>query len=204
MKSQEEVQSMKRVILLLVISCGLALPSAIMAQDSDHVEVGVFADYMNLSVTDPHINFVGVGGRAAFNVHPNVQLEGEMSYDFERNFTSVFTNGVTSQFVRTSVRPLTALFGPKFQTSSGPFRAYLTGKVGFINFSTSSQNMPAGFVGALNGVQTGDTSFTMYPGAGVEGFWGPIGLRLEAGDEIYFDNGTHNNLKVTFGPTFRF
>jgi hypothetical protein len=44
----------------------------------------------------------------------------------------------------------------------------------------------------------------MYPGAGVEGFWGPIGLRLEAGDEIYFDNGTRNNLKVTFGPTFRF
>jgi hypothetical protein len=44
----------------------------------------------------------------------------------------------------------------------------------------------------------------MYPGGGVEGFWGPIGLRLEAGDEIYFDNGTHNNLKVTFGPAFRF
>jgi hypothetical protein len=48
-----------------------------MAQSSDHVEVGVFADYMNFSATDPHINFVG--GRAAFNVHPNVQLEAEMS-----------------------------------------------------------------------------------------------------------------------------
>jgi hypothetical protein len=134
MTSQEEVQSMKRIIIFLVISCGIALPSAVMAQssDSDHVEVGVFADYMNLSVTDPHINFVGVGGRAAFNVHPNVQLEGEMSYDFKRNFTSVFTNGVTSHFVQTSLRPLSALFGPKFQTSSGPFRAYVTGKVGFI------------------------------------------------------------------------
>ena len=120
---QEEVQLMKRIIFLLVLSCGLALPSAVMAQssDSDHVEVGVFADYMNLSTTEPHINFIGVGGRAAFNVHPNVQLEGEMSYDFERNYTSVFTDGVTSQFVQTSLRPLTALFGPKFQPAQGRF-----------------------------------------------------------------------------------
>jgi hypothetical protein len=90
------------------------------------------------------------------------------------------------------------LFGPKFPTSSGPFRAYVTGKLGLINFSVSDQNAPAGFVGALGGIQTGDTRFAMYPGGGVEGFWGPIGLRLEAGDEIYFDNGTHNNFKVTF------
>ena len=184
---------MKRFIFLLVLSCGLALPSAVLAQSSDHVEVGVFADYLNLSTTDPH-----------FNVHPNVQLEAEMSYDFKRNFTSVFSNGVTSQLVDTNLRPLTALFGPKFQTSSGPFRAYVTGKLGFVNFSVSDQNASAGFVGALGGVQTGDTRFAMYPGGGVEGFWGPIGLRLEAGDEIYFDNGTHNNLKVTFGPAFRF
>jgi hypothetical protein len=195
---------MRRFIFLLVLGCGFVFPSAMMAQTSDHVEVGVFADYLNFSATDPHINFVGVGGRAAFNVHPNVQLEAEMSYDFKRNFTSTFSNGATTQFVNTNLRPLTALFGPKFQTSSGPFRAYVTGKVGFVNFSVSDQNAPAGFVGALGGIQTGDTSFAMYPGAGVEGFWGPIGLRLEAGDEIYFDNGTHNNFKVTFGPAFRF
>ena len=173
---------MKRLIFLLVFSCGLALPSALMAQSSDHVEVGVFADYLNFSATDPHINFVGVGGRAAFNVHPNVQLEAEMSYDFKRNFTTVFSNGVTTQFVNANLRPLTALFGPKFQTSSGPFRAYVTGKLGFVNFSVSDQNPGPGFIGAVNGVPTGDTRFAMYPGAGVEGFWGPIGLRLEAGD----------------------
>ena len=39
---------------------------------------------------------------------------------------------------------------------------------------------------------------------GLEGFVGPIGLRLEAGDEIYLNNGTFNNLRVTAGPTFRF
>lgn len=137
-----------------------------MAQSSDHVEVGVFADYLNLRTTSPHINFVGVGGRAAFNVHPNVQLEAEMSYDFKRNFTSVFSNGVTTQFVSTNLRPLTALFGPKFQTSSGPFRAYVTGKLGFVNFSVSDQNAPAGFVGALGVVQTGDTRLPCIPAAG--------------------------------------
>src|SRR5258708_33092379 len=104
---------MKRLIFLLVLSCGLALPSALMAQSSDHVEVGVFADYMNFSDTDPHINFVGVGGRAAFNVHPNVQLEAVMAYGFNRNFTSVFSNGVTTQVVYTHPRPLTRLFRPK-------------------------------------------------------------------------------------------
>jgi hypothetical protein len=195
---------MKRLIFLLLLSCGLALPSTLMAQSADHFEVGAFADYLNFGATTPHINFVGLGGRAAFNVHPNVQLEAEMSYDFKRTFTSTFTNGAIIQFVNTDLRPLTALFGPKFQTSSGPVRAYVTGKLGFVNFSVSGQNAPAGFVGALGGVQTGDTRFALYPGAGVEAFWGPIGLRAEVGDEIYFDNGTFNNLKVTFGPTFRF
>jgi hypothetical protein len=195
---------MKRLIFLLSFTFALAVPSAMLAQSSDHVEVGVFADYMNFSATDPHINFVGVGGRAAFNVHPNIQLEAEMAYDFGRNFTSVFSNGINTQFVNINLRPLTALFGPKFQTSSGPFRAYVTGKVGLVNFSVSGQTPPAGFVGAIGGIETGDTRFAMYPGGGVEGFWGPIGLRAEVGDEIYFNHGTHNNLKVTLGPVFRF
>lgn len=43
---------MKRLIFLLILSCALALPSALMAQSSDHVEVGVFADYLNFSATD--------------------------------------------------------------------------------------------------------------------------------------------------------
>ncbi|MBS1850117.1 MAG: hypothetical protein JST79_04350 [Acidobacteria bacterium] len=194
---------MKRFAMLLMLGACLAAPSFVKAQDYNHVEVGVFADYFNLSRTDPHINFVGLGGRAAFNVHRNVQLEAEMAYDFKRNFTSTFTDGVTTQLVDTRLRPLTALFGPKFQTS-GPLRAFVTTKVGFVNFSVSDQNAAAGFKGALGGVTSGDTRFAMYPGAGVEGFWGPIGLRLEVGDTIYFDNGARNNLRVTFGPQFRF
>jgi hypothetical protein len=39
---------------------------------------------------------------------------------------------------------------------------------------------------------------------GLEAFGGPIGIRLEVGDEVYFLNGARNNLRVTFGPQFRF
>lgn len=202
---------MKSILLLAALAGSFCAPSLVMAQkassssDNNHVEVGVFADYFRLSTPDPAINFVGVGARVGFNVHPNVQLEGEMSYDFARNFTSAFSNGVTTRFVTTNLRPLTALFGPKFQAgTSGPVRAFVTGKVGFVNFTTSNQNAVPGFTSALGAVTTGDTRFALYPGAGLEGFWGPLGVRLDAGDEIYFDHGAKNNLKVGFGPVFRF
>ncbi|MGC2197575.1 MAG: hypothetical protein WA628_23085 [Terriglobales bacterium] len=195
---------MKRSLVMVLFAMLLAAP-VLMAQDSEnHVEVGAFVDYFNLSRTSPHINFVGLGGRAAFNVRSNVQIEAEMAYDFKRNFTSTFSDGITTELVSTDLRTLHALFGPKFATSGGPVRLFGTFKAGLINFSVSDQNAGSGFQGALNEVTTGNTAAAIYPGLGLEGFLGPIGLRLEAGDEIYFKNGTHNNLRVTFGPTFRF
>jgi len=195
-------------VLAALFSC-LAVPSFLAAQSSEstynHAEVGVFADYLRFSQTNPNINFIGVGGRAGFNVHPNVMLEAEMAYDFKRNFTNTFNNGISTSFVTTRLRPLTGLFGPKFQAgTSGPFRAFVTGKLGFVNFTTSTQNAPAGFTSSIGNVTDGDTKFALYPGGGIEGFWGPVGVRLEAGDEIYFANGARNNLRVTLGPTFRF
>ncbi len=197
---------MKRITLLAVVAFCLAAPSLVMAQGTyNHAEVGVFVDYLRFSPTTPERNLVGLGGRAAFNVHPNVQLEAEMAYDFERSFITTTNTGGTSTFVRTSFRPLTGLFGPKFQVGgSGPFRAYLTGKLGFINFSTSSAAVSTGFTGAFQNIGNGGTKFAAYPGGGIEGFWGPFGLRLEVGDEIFISNGTFNNLRVTFGPQLRF
>jgi hypothetical protein len=181
-----------------------ALPPAI-AQDQsyNHVEIGAFADYFRFQQTSPVSNFVGVGGRVAFNLRPSIQLEAEMAYDFQRNFTNVYNNGISSQDVSSNLRTLHGLFGPKLQTGSGAFRLFVTGKVGFDNFTVNNQNAPAGFTSAV-GLNNGTTDFAVYPGGGVEAFAGPIGLRLEAGDEIYFNNGAHNNLKVTFGPQFRF
>lgn len=149
---------------------------------------------------------MGLGGRFAFNVQPNVQIEGEMSYEFARNYTTTFSNGGTTSFATTRLRPLTALFGPKFQVgSSGPVRVFVTGKVDFINFTnTNGTASGSSFVNSVNNVPYGDTHVAFYPGGGTEGFWGPFGLRLNAGDEIFLDNGAHNNLRVTFGPHFRF
>src|SRR5258707_5100613 len=121
--------------IMLAVAGALALPSVAAAQD--HGEVGAFVDYYQLGVTDPKINFIGVGGRVAFNVRPTVGLEAEMAYDFKRNFTSTFSHGISTAFVDTRLRPLHALFGPKFQTPR-PFKVFVTGQVRFINVSIST------------------------------------------------------------------
>lgn len=198
---------MKRIAILAGLAICLALPSWMAAQE-DHGEVGVFADYLRFNPVGSSVtNFVGVGGRLGINVQPHVALEGEMNYDFKRNFTTTTSNGISTSFVTTGVRPLTGLFGPKFQAgTTGPVRVFLTGKVGFINFSTDTSGVVSGtsFSNSVSGVGGAGTHVAFYPGGGIEGFIGPIGLRLEVGDEIYLNNGTYNNLRVTFGPHIRF
>jgi hypothetical protein len=170
---------------------------------SDHVEVGTFADYFRFSNAEPERNFVGLGGRVAFNVHPSIQLEAEMAYDFKRNFTSTFTNGITTELVNSQMHTLHGFFGPKFQTGSGPFRVFVTGKVGFDNFNVNNLNATDGFVNQV-GLTNGATYFALYPAGGFEAFAGAIGIRAEVGDDIYFNKGAHNNLRISFGPQFRF
>ena len=195
---------MKRCLGFGIMLLLCATP-ALLAQDhSDHVEVGVFADYFRLSNSSPFQNFVGVGGRAAFNLHRSIQLEAEMAYDFKRSYAREFTDGSGNfELVNTSFRTLHGFFGPKFQTGSGPFRIFVTGKVGFDNFTIDNTNATAGFTSAV-GLTNGATRFAVYPGGGVEAFAGPIGVRAEIGDDIYFNNGAHNNLRVSLGPQFRF
>jgi hypothetical protein len=168
------------------------------------LEVGAFADYFRLDRTTPTLNYAGLGGRLAFNLRPSTQIEAEMAYDFDRSYTNTFTNGITQELVPSKTHVLHGLFGPKFQTGSGAFRFFVTGKVGLINFTTNTQNAPAGFKSALGAVGNGDSKFAVYPGGGVEGFKGPFGLRFEVGDDIYFDSGARNNLRVSFGPSIRF
>jgi len=197
---------MKRCIGLFIISLFFAAPM-LLAQDrsdhTDHAEVGIFAEYFRLSDPGPTRNFLGLGGRAAFNLRPSVQIEAEMGYDFERNYTTTFSNGVTTADVASRLRTLHGLFGPKFQTGSGPFRVFVTGKVGFENFTVTNQGAPTGFTTAV-GLSTGATYFALYPGGGIEAFAGPIGVRAEIGDNIFFNNGMHNNMRISFGPQFRF
>jgi hypothetical protein len=198
---------MKRTALLFFAICLFTTPSLFaqaLSGNGDKVEVGIFTDYFGLQRTTPNTNYFGLGGRAAFNLRSNIQLEGEMSYDFKKNFTSVFNNGINTQLVNTRLRNLHALFGPKFDTNVGPVRAFFTAKGGLVNFSVSDQNALPGFKGALGSVTDGNTRFALYPGIGVEGFVGHLGLRLEGGDEMYFDGGVRHNVRITFGPQLRF
>jgi hypothetical protein len=194
---------MKRFSWLFIVSLFVAAAPVVMAQQSDHVEIGAFADYFRLSNSSPVENFIGLGGRAAFNVHPNIQIEAEMAYDFQRNYTNTYNNGVSTVDVTSKLRTLHGFFGPKFQTGSGAFRLFVSGKVGFDNFGVTNQSAPSGFTSSV-GLANGQTDFALYPSAGFEAFAGPIGIRAEAGDDIYFQNGGHNNLRVTLGPQFRF
>jgi len=194
---------MKRLVLSAMLVFCFASPSFVFAQAlrGDHIEAGAFVDYFRVDRTDPSLNYAGLGGRLAFNLRPSVQLEAEMAYDFDRSYNNPFDDGT---IVRSQTHILHGLFGPKFQTGSGPVRLFVTGKAGLISFTTNTQTPPTGFKSALGAVGNGNAKFAVYPGAGVEGFRGPVGLRLEVGDDIYFDNGARNNLRVTFGPTVRF
>jgi hypothetical protein len=212
---------MMRILMKAGLVAALALPLTVAAQTNNpgespytfnHGELTAFGHYFrfNPSGSSKPTNFLGVGGLVGFSVHPNVSLEGQMTYDFERNYTSVSGTpgsfGGTSNTVVSRVRPITGLFGPKFQFgTSGPFRLFVTGKLGFVDF-TSSGASPSGtsFGNSLNGFGDAGTHFSAYPGGGFEAYFGPLGIRAEVGDDIYWSNGANNNLMVMFGPSFRF
>ncbi|MGB9031586.1 MAG: hypothetical protein WCC27_15805 [Acidobacteriaceae bacterium] len=203
---------MKRIAFIAGVCLFAVSPAWLAAQESSgatHGEVGIYADYFHFSPGGYNSNFVGTGGRAAFRFH-SMAMEAEMNYDFARNFTSTYTTGsgttATTTFVTTSVRPITGLFGPTFYAGTGRMRAFATGKVGFIDFSTNNSGVVSGstFTNSVAGVGGAGTHLALYPGGGLEAYMGPFGLRLEAGDEVYLNNGTYNNLRVTLGPELRF
>jgi hypothetical protein len=192
---------MKRIAFLILVA-GLGL--APIARAQDHAEVGAFVDYFRLGETKT--NFVGLGGRAGVNVSHHVQIEAEMAYDFNKAFTEGFTDttGGTVTSTNSNIRVLHGLFGPKFQTS-GPVRVFVTVKGGFVNFRFDPTPASfSGFTSAVNNLRANNVDAALYPGGGVEAFLGPIGFRLEVGDEVIFTNGGHSNWKVTFGPQLRF
>ena len=194
---------MKRILGLFVILTMMVAVPALYAQE-EHGEVGVYGDFTRLGSAG-NTDFTGLGGRLAFNVNNHLQFEGGIGYDFEQNVTTTSSNGVSTSFNTSRLRLLNGLFGPKIQTGVGPVTAYLVLKGGFLNFGVSRVATAGTFANSFGGVLNGDTNGVFYPGAGVEFFIGHVfGLRAEAGDMMYFDNGANHNLNITFGPTFRF
>ena len=194
---------MKRIVLVMMLSAMLLVTPALFAQDNDsdhlnHGEIGAFFDFNRLAHTST--NFYGVGGRVGFNVGKYAQLEAEGAYDWNRNFSSSITdiNGNTT-IVTSKLRLTHALFGPKFNFGHQAFRPFVTLKGGILNFGTSTT-----VSGTFSGIKNGDTNGVFYPAGGIEGFIGWFGVRLEAGDEMYFDRGANHSFRFTAGPQFRF
>lgn len=208
---------MKRFFFLFLMMGGLlfAVLPTVRAQDKEnHVEIGIFGDYFRLGETrGPSLSgtgatsFGGVGARLSINVSRRWQIEPEMNYDFAESFSERFTgpSGTVVGFSTSRLRILHGMIGPKFQTGGGAFRAFVTVKGGGDDFMFSSAPVTfSTFASSVSGLRTNNVVGVVYPGGGIEAYLGPIGLRIDVGDEIYFQSGAHNNLRVTFGPSIRF
>jgi hypothetical protein len=190
--------------LILVFLTSFLLASFSFAQK--RVEVGIFVDSLDISQTST--NNLGLGARVSFRVHQNVMLEGELAYDYGLNFDEAYRNVITGDITaikRTSIGVTHGLFGPTLIRGEGHLHPFATMKAGFIDFRLSTSLLPyVDIVSPILNLRTSNLNAALYPGAGIEATLGPIGLRLEAGDEIYFNEGAHNNLRITFGPVIRF
>ncbi len=177
-----------------------------LAHAQKRVEVALLLDYLGVSETETN-NF-GFGGRLGYRVHHNVMVEGELAYDYGVNFQEVYSNianGNITAIEQTSIGVTQVLFGPKLQPAHGHLRPFVTLKGGFIDFRLSPSLIPySSVVSAVLGIRTSKLNAALYPAGGAEATLGPLGLRLEFGDLIYFNDGEHNNLRITFGPILRF
>ena len=196
-----------RPILVALLLYAIS-PHDVFAQK--RIEAGVFLDYLSISQTNTS-NF-GVGGRFGYSFRRSIMLEGEAAYDYGINFNEAFrnvTNGNITAIERTSVGVTHGLFGPKLHPpKERGLLPFATLKAGFVDFRLSPSLLPLGpagpVVSTLFGLRTSNLNFALYPAAGVEPSLGPLGLRLEFGDEIYFNRGAHNNFRISFGPILRF
>jgi hypothetical protein len=189
-------------IVIAITLCGSS--PRLLAQE--RVEIGIFLDYLGISQTNT--NNLGVGGRFGYRIHRKMMIEGELAYDYGINLHEAYrniTNGDITAIERTSIGVTHGLFGPTLQPDKGRFRPFVTLKGGFMDFRLSPSLLPLSTAeSTLLGLRTSSLNVAMYPGAGVEASLGPVGLRFEVGDDIYFNGGAHNNLRITFGPILRF
>jgi len=191
--------------LFLVVCCLAVMPYAKAQDDNYKFDAGVFADYFRLGATGT--NLFGIGGRAGVELVPHIGFEGELAFDFNRGFVDSFENiyGGTS-YVTSGVRDLHALFGPRFSLDRGPIRPFAEVKFGFDSFTFN--NLPQGLTSLSNPIQNlrnQTLNAALLLGGGLEAkVTGHVGVRLDVGDELYFNNGVQHGLRATFGPVFRF
>ena len=170
---------------------------------NEHGEFGVFLDYFRLQFAS--LNLYGIGGRGAFNLFHSFALEGDVAYDFQRGVNQTVTGFGGTSTVTTNVHLLNVLVGPKYQIGKGRIRIFATAKAGLLDFGVSSpavSGSPA--LNQIANVRNGNKKVVYYGGGGVEFKLWKIPLRIDAGDEVFVDNGANHNIKATAGPVFRF
>ena len=188
-------------IALLALSILFAGPMS-----AQHVELGAFVDYGRPSIPGFPENAFGAGGRVNIHLHQFVQAEFETAYDVKYANFVLAASSASVSLTNSRLGILHMNGGLKLQTAGGSFFLFFKGGANRygpeetiqtvagtpITVTTSTSSLPA------------FTEGVFYPGGGIGFHAGPLGIRVDAGDEIYWSSGAHHNFRLTFGPTFRF
>jgi hypothetical protein len=174
---------------------------------AQHVELGVFGNYSRVDESPAGQNLVGLGGRADINLARILQLELEMAYDFKYPHVQTTQGASAVVFNTTQLGVIHANAGLKLQSRGGSFFAFVKGGVNQYQIEAEVQTV-TGVPPTVSKVRLPDRTYLkgiLYPGAGIGFHAGPLGIRVDAGDEIlWIDGSASHNFRLTFGPTIRF
>ena len=188
----------------MMLGCVLLIAGEVGGQSLDRVQAGVYGDYFRLQQTKS--NFAGIGGRVSVGVLRHLRLECEMAYDFNQVVTQSLTGSSgTIVLQQSNMHLLHGEFGPKLELTDTRIRPFLVAKFGFDKFFLDA--CPSGFSclsSAIQNLHASSVNRAFYPGGGLEGHLGPVGLRLDLGDQMYINQEAHHNLRLAFGPFIRF
>lgn len=174
---------------------------------AQHFEASAFVGYAHLDAPNLPQNTVALGGRVDLPFYRFMKFEVEGGYDFPIPEISISTAGNVAITTTKEISGWRANGGLKFQSHGGSYFFFLKGGAYLLQPSVNVRVI-GGIPITVSPPTTTSTSVwkgTFYPGAGISFFAGPIGFRLDGGDEIFWlDGSARNNLRINFGPAFRF
>lgn len=184
----------------------LLIVAADMGAYAQHVELGAFGNYVDLNIPGFPANALGIGGRASFKVHPLLQVEIESAYDIKHSQFTFVGSASSFSFINSKLGILHANGGLKLQTRGGSYFVFVKGGANWYDPERAITTVTGPPIIGLTTPTPLNTFIrsVLYPGAGVGFHAGPLGIRVDAGDEMTWDGGVHHSLRVTFGPTVRF
>jgi len=200
-----ERDRMTRLVLPLVMLW--AVISTAVPAVAQHFEAGAFVGYAHLDVPNLPQNTVALGGRVDLPFYRFIKFEVEGGYDFPIPDIAISSAGNVAITTTKEISGWRMNGGLKFQSHGGSYFFFLKGG-GYLLQPSVSVRVIGGVPIVVSPPATTTNSVwkgTFYPGAGISFFAGPIGMRLDVGDEIlWLDGNARNNLRINFGPSFRF